>query len=90
MVTDAKMKVDQHEKELCFAKQAEDHNSIHTLGSETRQLMIQMLAKKVKNNIWPWKRYTLIAKKEKLEQENVLLAKSTATPQKSNRSPSSA
>jgi hypothetical protein len=50
MVSVAKMKVEQREKELCYAQQFEARNSIRTLGSEKRQLVIQMLAEKVKNN----------------------------------------
>ena len=55
--------------------------------------MIQMLAKKVKNSNTAMEKVYVnaIAEiEEKLEQENALLAKSTVTPQKSNRSPSSA
>ena len=40
MVFVAKMKCEQREKELSYAKQAEICNSICTLGSEKRQLMI--------------------------------------------------
>jgi hypothetical protein len=89
MVTDAKMKVDQHEKELSYAKQSKVCNSIHTLGSEKRQLIIQMLAEKIKNNMAMEKVYAdAIAEiDQKLEQENALF-ESTTTPQKSNRSPS--
>jgi hypothetical protein len=50
MVSVAKMKVEQLEKELCYAQKFEARNSIRTLGSEKRQLVIQMLAEKVKNN----------------------------------------
>ena len=91
MVSVAKMKVDQREKELCYAKQAEARNSIRTLGSEKRQLMIQMLAEKAKNNRAMEKVYAdAIAEiDQKLEQENILLGESSTTPQKSNRSPSS-
>ncbi len=46
----AKMKCDQREKELSYAKQAEIHNSTHTLGSEKRQLMIQMQGQRAKKN----------------------------------------
>ena len=90
MVTVAKMKVDQREKELIYAKQSEVRNSIRTLGSEKRQLMIQMLAEKVKNNTAMEKVYAdAIAEiEQKLEQENSLLVESATTPQKSNRSPS--
>jgi hypothetical protein len=48
MVSVAKMKVDQRERELSYAKQAEVCNSICTLSSEKRQLMIQMQAERVK------------------------------------------
>jgi hypothetical protein len=91
MVSVAKMKVEQHEKELCYAQQSEAHNSIRTLGSEKRQLVIQILAEKVKNNTAMEKVYAdAIAEiDQKLEQENALLAESTSNTQKSNRSPSS-
>jgi hypothetical protein len=90
MVSVAKMKVDQHEIELCYAKQAEARNSICTLGSEKRQLMIQMLAEYAKNNRAMEQAYAdAIAEiEQKLEQENILLAESSTTPQKSNYSPS--
>ena len=89
MVSVAKMKVEQHEKELCYAQQSEACNSIRTLGSEKRQLLIQMLAEKVKNNTAMEKVYAdaIVEIDQKLEQENALLAESTSTPQKSNRSP---
>ena len=91
MVSVAKMKVEQRDKELCYAQQAEARNSIRALGSEKRQLLIQMLAEKVKNNTAMEKVYAdAIAEiDQKLEQENLLLSASTSTPQKSNRSPSS-
>jgi hypothetical protein len=91
MVTVAKMKVDQHEKELSYAKQSKVCNSIRTLGSKKRQLMIQMLAEKVTNNNMAMEKVYADAIAEidqKLEQENALLVKSTTTSQKSNRSPS--
>jgi hypothetical protein len=91
MLAVAKMKVDQRDKELSYAKQAEARNSIRTLGSEKRQLMIQMLAEKAKNNRAMEQVYAdAIAEiDQKLEQENILLAESSTTPPKSNRSPSS-
>jgi Fe2+ transport system protein B len=91
MLAVAKMKMDQRDKELSYAKQAEARNSIRTLGSEKRQLMIQMLAEKAKNNRAMEQVYAdAIAEiDQKLEQENILLAESSTTPQKSNRSPSS-
>jgi hypothetical protein len=91
MVSVAKMKVEQRDKELCYAQQAEARNSIRALGSEKRQLLIQMLTEKVKNNTAMEKVYAdAIAEiDQKLEQENALLSASTSTPQKSNRSPSS-
>ena len=89
MASVAKMKVDQHEKELSYAKQSKVCNSIRTLGSKKRQLMIQMLAEKVTNNNMAKVYADAIAEiDQKLEQENALLVKSTTTSQKSNRSPS--
>ena len=73
MLAVAKMKVDQRDKELSYAKQAEARNSIRTLGSEKRQLMIQMLAEKAKNNRAMEQVYAdAIAEiDQKLEQENI-------------------
>jgi hypothetical protein len=83
MVSVAKMKVDQHERELSYTKQAEVCNSICTLSLEKRQLMIQMQAERVKKNKTMEQVYAdAIAEiEEKLEQENLLLVDSTTTPQ---------
>jgi hypothetical protein len=90
MVSVAKMKCDQWEKELSYAKQAEICNSICTLGSEKRQLIIQMQGERAKKNEIMEQVYAdVIAEiEEKLEHENALMIESTMTPQKSNRSPS--
>ena len=89
MVSVAKMKVEQHDKELCYAQQAEARNSIRALGSEKRQLLIQMLAEKVKNNTVMEKVYADVIAEIDQEQENALLSASTSTPQKANHSLSS-
>ena len=89
MVSVAKMKVEQRDKELCYAQQAKACNSICALGSEKRQLLIQMLAEKEKNNTVMEKVYADVIAEidQKQEQENVLLSTSTSTSQKSNHSP---
>jgi hypothetical protein len=50
MVSVTKIKTDQHAEELSYTKEAEAQNSICTLSSEKRQLMIQMHAERIKKN----------------------------------------
>ena len=71
--------------------QAEIRASLHSLGAEKRQMIIQMQAEKVKKNKTMETVYAdAIAEiKEKEKQEISLLNECTTTPQKSNLSPSS-
>ena len=50
MVSVAKMKCNQREKDRSYAMQAEIRASLRSLGAEKRQMMIQMQAEKVKKN----------------------------------------
>ena len=91
MVSAAKMKCVQREKDCQYAMQAEVCASLRTLNAEKRQMTTQMEAERVKKNEVMEQVYAnAIAEIEKKEaEEQALLNETVSTPQKSNRSPKS-
>jgi hypothetical protein len=91
MVSAAKMKCVQREKDRQYAMQSEVRASLRTLNAEKRQMTIQMEAERVKKNKVMEQVYAdAIAEIEKKEaEEQALLNETVSTPQKSNRSPTS-
>jgi hypothetical protein len=90
MVSAAKMKCVQREKDCNYAMHVEICSSLHTLNAEKRQMIMQMQVEKVKKNQVMEQVYSDAVRKieQKVAEEETLLNQTVTTPQKSNRSPS--
>ena len=92
MVSAAKMKCMQREKDRNYAMHAEIHASLClcSLNAEKRQMTIQMQVEKVKKNKLMEQVYSDAIKEieQKVAEEEALLNQTVTTPQKSNHSPS--
>ena len=90
MVSAAKMKCMQSEKDRNYAMHAEIRASLRSLNAEKRQMTIQMQVEKVKKNKVIDQIYSDAIRdiEQKVAEEEALLNQIVSTPQKSNRSPS--
>lgn len=89
MVTAARMKCVQREKDRTHAMQAAIRASIHSLNVEKRQMTIQLQSEKVKKNKVMETVYSDAIREieQQVNEEEALLIQTVTTPQKSNRSP---